>query len=446
MAMLCLNFCVFAQNDDRVEPLTKGIKIGEQVPNVSLTSLHNYKDKSGKFVSSAQLSDFKGKLLILDFWATWCVPCLEMMPVMDSLQTIFGDQIQFLSVAYQTDQEVLPVLEKMDKQSPKKSVIPVLTNSTTLKKLFPHNVLPHYVWITPDGKFAAISDLDKITRENITEVLEGKSLNWRQREYVERSVYDNQSPLFIGNNGGQPEKLLYYSMLSGYTKGLNSGLSYFGSAYDKGQKITARNLSLRLLYRLAYSDYKTYFGDNRFVFNVKDQSKITSNAHGIEFVDWMKQGNAFCYELIVPPSLKDSAFSIMRGDLARSFSQYKVEIKKQSVPCWVLTVVGDPKLFQSKGGTPDIKMSQTGAQLKNIPLEKLMLALDRFYLQYSLFPIVDGTNFAGTVDLELNCKMSSIQEINKALSSYGLQFIKQDRMVEVMVFSDAMANTFKNGG
>ena len=32
------------------------------------------------------LDDFKGKLLILNFWATWCIPCKEEMPSLDELQ------------------------------------------------------------------------------------------------------------------------------------------------------------------------------------------------------------------------------------------------------------------------------------------------------------------------------------------------------------------------
>ena len=32
------------------------------------------------------LSDFKGKLVLLNFWATWCAPCKEEMPSLDSLQ------------------------------------------------------------------------------------------------------------------------------------------------------------------------------------------------------------------------------------------------------------------------------------------------------------------------------------------------------------------------
>lgn len=55
--------------------LSKNPKIYEEIV---------FKDSSGEDVS---LDDFKGKLLILNFWATWCAPCREEMPSLDSLQS-----------------------------------------------------------------------------------------------------------------------------------------------------------------------------------------------------------------------------------------------------------------------------------------------------------------------------------------------------------------------
>ena len=43
-----------------------------------------FKDINQKDVD---LDDFKGKLIILNFWATWCTPCREEMPSLDSLQS-----------------------------------------------------------------------------------------------------------------------------------------------------------------------------------------------------------------------------------------------------------------------------------------------------------------------------------------------------------------------
>ena len=43
-----------------------------------------FKDINQKNVD---LDDFKGKLIILNFWATWCAPCKEEMPSLDDLQS-----------------------------------------------------------------------------------------------------------------------------------------------------------------------------------------------------------------------------------------------------------------------------------------------------------------------------------------------------------------------
>ena len=42
-----------------------------------------FKDKNEKNVD---LASYKGKLLVLNFWATWCAPCREEMPSLDTLQ------------------------------------------------------------------------------------------------------------------------------------------------------------------------------------------------------------------------------------------------------------------------------------------------------------------------------------------------------------------------
>lgn len=53
-------------------------------------------DVSGKTVT---LSDFQGKTLIVNFWATWCAPCVEEMPELTALQSeITGKNMQILGI------------------------------------------------------------------------------------------------------------------------------------------------------------------------------------------------------------------------------------------------------------------------------------------------------------------------------------------------------------
>ena len=45
-----------------------------------------------------KLSDFRGKPVILNFWASWCGPCKMEMPDFDEMYQIYGDQVHFLMV------------------------------------------------------------------------------------------------------------------------------------------------------------------------------------------------------------------------------------------------------------------------------------------------------------------------------------------------------------
>ena len=68
-------------------------------------------DLSGHEVSSAQL---KGKVVVLDFWATWCVPCIGEIPGYIELQKKYGDQ-GLVIVGVSVDQKGPEVVAKFVK-------------------------------------------------------------------------------------------------------------------------------------------------------------------------------------------------------------------------------------------------------------------------------------------------------------------------------------------
>lgn len=50
--------------------------------------------------NSFELNDYKGKVVILDFWATWCPPCVKEIPVLKNIYKNFGDKdFEIISIA-----------------------------------------------------------------------------------------------------------------------------------------------------------------------------------------------------------------------------------------------------------------------------------------------------------------------------------------------------------
>jgi len=79
--------------------------IGKPSPDFSLMDL------SGQL---RNVSEWQGKVLVINFWATWCPPCLEEIPHFIELQDKYGDQgLQFLGIALEGVNEVISFADKI---------------------------------------------------------------------------------------------------------------------------------------------------------------------------------------------------------------------------------------------------------------------------------------------------------------------------------------------
>jgi len=124
-------------------------------------------DSDGKL---HRLGDYRGKWVIVNFWATWCPPCLEEIPdlvaVTDSRKDV---QVFGVAMEFQDSKQVLQFAEGMFVNYPI-----VLGDRNTADLIGKVQGLPTTFIYDPQGKLA-IRHVGKITRKQIERLLDRKS-------------------------------------------------------------------------------------------------------------------------------------------------------------------------------------------------------------------------------------------------------------------------------
>lgn len=410
----------------------KPLQIGDKVPDVTINSILHYKTPTSK------LSDFKEKLVILDFWATWCSPCVAAIPLMDSLQRQFQGRVQFLPVAYQSATEIIRFRERLLKQKGWRIAAPEAVGDTKLSKLFPHNVYPHYVWIDAAGIVRAITNGDEVTAANITRMLETGSSALALKNDQDRPRYDNTTtPLteFLARNINQYAET-YHSISTPYIEGLPGGYHIDNPGDEhKPYRITFTNISPLWLFKIAYGEARQFFGDSFFAIEVQDPGKVECYQSGGEASNWFRQ-NAVCYELVVPYNLKENVWEIFRQDLRRLFPQYEALVEKRNKNALVLVRTSAADKLKAKSDTFSETQDGLSLSIRSGTLSGFVTNLNVFNMSSSPLPLVDRTGYSGNIDLDIEANMSDIRSLNTALARYDIQFIKKQIDLDMLVIRD----------
>lgn len=422
--IIALLWTFTALGQQKLEPL----KIGDIVPNLKSENLLNHPK------GEIQLSDYKGKLLILDFWATWCSPCVASFPKLDSLDKAYGDDLAILPVTYQSKEEVEKLFSKMARLKDIKK--PMIYGDDNLRSIFPHNSLPYYVWIDQEGKVVAFTSGEEINSENLEKAILADFSKVRT-DQQQANRFDRSLP--IRDQLNQNDTIKFQSNLWSYLPGFPS-LASPGNYYDEGDdntRIFFTNVLLVNLYRHAYRSSTGPVNPKNVEIQAKSQgyfSDITKFTQA-ERKDWIKSGNVFSYELEVSPKYKDQIWEIFKSDLRLLFPQYKAELVIKQVPAKALVKISDVDI-KSKGGEPIDQITPYEAIIQNKSIKYLTGYLNLKYLQHLDEMIIDQSGIEYPVDISFECNMTNLEEIRKALKPYGLDLI--DTMVdqEILLIDD----------
>lgn len=393
------------------------LDIGDQIPD-KLWSLPLQVVNHPEGRETITLADYKGKLIILDFWATWCSSCIAAMPRIHEVEKEHATDMVVIPVSYEAADKVLPFLSSNSTVEP--LGLYSVVEDEVLKAAFPHRMVPHYAWISPAGEVGAATTAERVNADNIQLFLGGE-----QTKIPVRRDIDPERPLFLSNII-ELDDLTHYSI---FTKGKYDGLPS-GSRFRndngviRGRALT--NFGILDIYETVatqlFEDIGEKFSRKRLILDVAVATGLTGEV-----------ANLYSYELIVPVELSDFLYEYMLQDLNR-YTQYNGHVEKRKVKCLVLTRAGDLDRIKTKRGKPSLTLVRNRiSSMVNQPLSVLVVRLNS-RSEISL-PVVDETGFSENVDLEFSGSLD-VDTLKGDLQAHGLDLVESYRLLNMFILED----------
>lgn len=134
---------------------------GQQMPDFQLSTLKGIQ---------IQNTNFQNKYYILDFWATWCAPCVAKRPKLTALKEKLGDRLEIISVSLDDSNEIVTAFRKDKYAMPWLNVLKSEKWDDEFIKKYVSEGLPYGYLINPEGKILAFGK--ELDAENFEKTIE----------------------------------------------------------------------------------------------------------------------------------------------------------------------------------------------------------------------------------------------------------------------------------
>ena len=417
---LFLTFLAFTTGLAQNKSLTIGEALPESIWSTPL-QIVNHPQKT------MTLNKDKDKLILLDFWNTWCSSCLANFPKMEELQEQFGDKIKIIPVSNQDR----PTLEKFfaSKNGQRYKQVVSVAGDKIFHQLFPHRGVPYIAWIK-DGKLLNTTDGAQVTEKTIKELLGGESSSLQT--VVQRG---RERPLMLSEDFDKEKgiSMLSYSILF---KGRIRGMGFGSGFHRSGQTAYGRqftNLSLLEIFSAIadeiFQKQKQAFNKKRIIIEVKDPKPLENPK---DEQGNIVEANLYSYEFIVPLSEADSLYPLMLKNLSQ-FTDYSADIEKRKVKCLVLKRTSTQDKLKTKSTTTRFSFSVSKTDLQNTSVYALVNNLNA--LPFIPYPIVDQTGYKTNIDLKMG-KIEDLNALRKELLLYDVDLVEEEQELDMLIIKD----------
>ena len=129
-----------------------------------------------------RLSDYQGKWVLVNFWATWCPPCLEEIPGLVSLYEAHRKEVEVIGIAmeYKDPKAVIEFADNLFVSYPV-----VLGNDEIAAQIGKVNGLPTTFIFSPDGKMV-MRHVGAVTRESVEQFMGFKKAGRGEKVLLDR--------------------------------------------------------------------------------------------------------------------------------------------------------------------------------------------------------------------------------------------------------------------
>lgn len=369
------------------------LKIGDVVPDLQFNLLNAP-------VKSTSLNQLKGKVVVIEFWATWCGGCIVAMPHLKELQKKFPDQLRILSVSDESEERIRKFLSK------KPSIVWFASDTTQqVSNVFPYRLIPHTVVISPDGKLVANTSPEHVTESVIENLINRKPVSLPEKKDNTLTFQELIDGQFLAS-ASVTDRFMIQPQIKG-APGFST--TYLDDSTFKGRRITAINCGLSTLYRLAYDN----FPYSRTVDKIPASDK-----------------ESYCLDLIV--TNENELWPRLRKELSNNFN-FQAETKTELKDVYILKVTDQKKLAAVPRNTSGIRtyyarhgeMDQQAGTLHD-----LANYLEAFGI--SSLPVVDETNVREKLDLKFSFQPEDPASLTKVLADMGLALEKAKRDIKIL--------------
>jgi peroxiredoxin len=358
---------VFAQSEFPVQD--------SAIPDLDLGLISNI--QTGQ-TQQIKLSDYNGKIRILDFWATWCGPCIAKMADLKKLKNQFPNDLEIISISDEKLEKILPFIQKQ--------TLPfqfVVDSNSVISNKFGVSALPFTILLDKKGTIKTINNSSAITHELMRDLIADKPVQFPKPQKIVVSNIADTAQKYVQNR----------KVFTKYKPDIQPFAKDESDGEYAGRRVAIYNVNLPKMVGMLSNWYQSRMFFSETVEENKDQ--------------------LYCLDFIFDEKNASQRANLALEFLAKRFPD-KIKVRSENVKGYALQVGNKAKIPEKVEGNEQFISTATTEDL-SIELSRLLRV-----------PIKNETTFNHRFILTMNRIPEDKALIKRILERIGLVLVEKE--------------------